>query len=280
MHFIGIAANLVGMKRIFVITTAPLVSNGLRQFLGKAGYTVVGEASQIAGAIASGPKRADLVIVDAALCTGDIDVLALLRQSTGDRIIVLGNSNQLRSLPPGLIMAADGVLSLDMSCEALRQSLVVVEAGERVTPGWLMQSVMMADAPAPAETVDRSAAPSRREAEMLCLLAEGLSNKLIARELGISEATVKVHLKHLFQKLRFINRTQAALWAQQNLKGQERPRPQVPVGASAAPPIVLVQPNRHSAHKRPIAEQRTDDVAVLPVPDYGQSRMMPAAPQR
>ena len=235
MHFIGIAANLVGMKRIFVITTAPLVSNGLRQFLGKAGYIVVGEASQIAGAIASGPKRADLVIVDAALCTGDIDVLALLRQSTGDRIIVLGNSNQLRSLPPGLIMAADSVLSLDMSCEALRQSLVVVEAGERVTPGWLMQSVMMADAPAPAETIDRSAAPSRREAEMLCLLAEGLSNKLIARELGISEATVKVHLKHLFQKLRFMNRTQAALWAQQNLKGQERPRPQVPVGASASP---------------------------------------------
>ena len=112
---------------------------------------------------------------------------------------------------------------------------------------------------------------------MLHLLAEGISNKSIARELGIAEATVKVHLKHLFQKFRFVNRTQAALWAQQNLKGQERPRPQsAPEGG--ARPVSPVQAKRYRTHDRSSAEKPTTDMAILPVPDYGRERMMAGSP--
>ena len=276
MYFIGIAANVIGMKTVTVINSLPLVRNGLRQFLRTVGYSVIGDASQIAGAIAPGAGRAGLVIVDAALCTEDIDILALLRESVGDRVIVLGNNNQLGALPPGLIVAADGILSLGASCESLRQSLALVEAGERVTPSWLMQAVIVPDTPAPAASMGE-AAPSRRETEMLHLLAEGISNKSIARELGIAEATVKVHLKHLFQKFRFVNRTQAALWAQQNLKGQERPRPQSPP-AGGARPVSPVQAKRYRTRDRSSAEKPTTDMAILPIPDYGHERMMPAAP--
>jgi two-component system, NarL family, nitrate/nitrite response regulator NarL len=55
-----------------------------------------------------------------------------------------------------------------------------------------------------------------REMEVLRRLARGNCNKLIARDLGIAEATVKVHVKSLLRKLRLLNRTQAAVWAVNN----------------------------------------------------------------
>ena len=51
-----------------------------------------------------------------------------------------------------------------------------------------------------------------RELEILKLIAKGLSNKLIARELDISDGTVKVHVKHLLKKLNFRSRVEAAVW--------------------------------------------------------------------
>jgi DNA-binding NarL/FixJ family response regulator len=58
---------------------------------------------------------------------------------------------------------------------------------------------------------------SDREREVLRCVAEGMPNKLIARELGISEKTVKAHLTRVFQQIGVTDRTQAALWARQNL---------------------------------------------------------------
>lgn len=251
------------MKTISLVLTSPLLRSGLHKFLDNARYSVIGEASDIAGAIGPGDRHADLVIVDAALCAEDIGVLTSLRQRTGDRVTVLGSSDQLRRLPASLIMAADGVLSLDVSCEALHRSLGIIATGERVMPHWLMQSVMMPTAPSSAKCID-GPAPSRREAELLCLLAKGLSNKLIARELAISEATIKVHLKHLFQKLRFTNRTQAALWAHENLQGQTGPHPQIS-GRSGPSPLSAGQAPR-KAVDRSIAEIHPREIVASPVP--------------
>jgi two-component system nitrate/nitrite response regulator NarL len=71
-------------------------------------------------------------------------------------------------------------------------------------------------------TNDRSAAEtanrlSPREAQILRHLMQGASNKLIARELGLAEATIKVHLKAILRKAKVANRTQAAMWAQQHM---------------------------------------------------------------
>ena len=57
---------------------------------------------------------------------------------------------------------------------------------------------------------------SKREREILRGLVSGWSNKVIARELAITEATVKVHMKALLRKIRITNRTQAAIWANNN----------------------------------------------------------------
>ena len=62
-------------------------------------------------------------------------------------------------------------------------------------------------------TADLKADLSRRELQILKCLADGDSNKLIARDLGISDATVKVHVKNILRKISATNRTQAAIWA-------------------------------------------------------------------
>ena len=58
---------------------------------------------------------------------------------------------------------------------------------------------------------------SRREAEVLRLVATGMANKQIARRLGIAERTVKAHLTNIFTRIDVTDRTQAALWAERNL---------------------------------------------------------------
>jgi DNA-binding NarL/FixJ family response regulator len=60
---------------------------------------------------------------------------------------------------------------------------------------------------------------SPRESEVLDLVAQGLSNRAIAQRLFISEVTVKVHVRHIFEKLGVRTRTQAALWAARSARG-------------------------------------------------------------
>ena len=66
---------------------------------------------------------------------------------------------------------------------------------------------------------------SGREAQILHLITQGAANKVIARELGLAEATVKVHVKAILRKVKVSNRTQAAMWAQEHLKATANNQP-------------------------------------------------------
>jgi two-component system nitrate/nitrite response regulator NarL len=148
-----------------------------------------------------------------------VDILSRLK-TTGDRIVILGHADDLRRLTLDQIVSVDGVISFDTTSAAgLDQSLRLVRVGERVIPRELMtQGALELTAPPRAPSLREGDLPpvSPREADMLRYLVRGASNKVIARELGITEATVKVHLKGVFRKLRVLNRTQAALWAQEH----------------------------------------------------------------
>jgi two-component system nitrate/nitrite response regulator NarL len=76
----------------------------------------------------------------------------------------------------------------------------------------------------PSEQAQRTRSVSGREGEILRSLLSGHSNKMIARQLGISEATVKVHLKGVMRKINAQNRTQAAMWGLANGFGEEVPK--------------------------------------------------------
>jgi two-component system, NarL family, nitrate/nitrite response regulator NarL len=115
---------------------------------------------------------------------------------------------------------ANALLRGDMSGEILMRSLHLVMLGQDIFPTLsLMQPSNQTEAPrAAGEPVDfRSARGiSASEDRVLRNLVSGHSNKMIARELGITEATVKIHMKSLLRKLNARNRTQAAMWAVAN----------------------------------------------------------------
>ena len=105
-----------------------------------------------------------------------------------------------------------------MSSEALVVSLRLVDLGEKVFPTKLATMITSGQIDPTAAEVRASSVKglSKREGEIMRCLVHGESNKVIARQLGITEATVKVHLKAVLRKLNVSNRTQAAIWAVRN----------------------------------------------------------------
>jgi len=122
------------------------------------------------------------------------------------------------------LLAADGVLTFDITADTIIRSLSLVKKGERVVPRELMQAFAarsqggreQVSRSAPLTGSGRSQAPSPREVEILQRLLQGVPNRTIAHELGITETTIKVHLKSLWGKIGVSNRTQAAVWALNN----------------------------------------------------------------
>ncbi len=124
----------------------------------------------------------------------------------------------------------DAVLSQDISAEVLHRSLDLVMLGQRFFPAVLAHApaerepATLIPFPKPSAArmpvtdldVQRGATLSEREATILRCLMDGASNKVIARELQVTEATVKAHVKGLLRKVRASNRTQAAVWAFNN----------------------------------------------------------------
>jgi two-component system nitrate/nitrite response regulator NarL len=141
--------------------------------------------------------------------------LSLLRDAYPDaHIVVLASDLSVDVLRDAMTCGVDGFLMKDVSPEALVQSLQLIMLGEKVFPTNLAAMLLdMNSAPSPVNSL-RGLSP--REQEILQALVTGASNKLIAIKLGITEATVKVHLKTLLRKIDVNNRTQAAIWAMNN----------------------------------------------------------------
>jgi two-component system nitrate/nitrite response regulator NarL len=126
----------------------------------------------------------------------------------------------------------DGLCPTKMSHEALILALELVVLGERFIPadvGLALLDVQprgyevgfgLSTAAAPANDSLGGKSLSCREAQVLHLITQGASNKVIARDLGLAEATVKVHVKAILKKVKVSNRTQAAMWAQQHVSGR------------------------------------------------------------
>ncbi|UVF22887.1 response regulator transcription factor (plasmid) [Microvirga terrae] len=121
----------------------------------------------------------------------------------------------------------NGLCSPAMGGSSLVKVLELVTDGETILPAEiglaLLEQQSRWSEPEAQEgplfpTVGLAGRLSDREAQVLRCLMEGATNKLIARQLGLVEATVKVHIKSILRKVKAGNRTQAAMWAQQHLQ--------------------------------------------------------------
>lgn len=182
---------------VVIVDDHPVVRDGLvGMFSGEAGITVVGEA-------ASGPEalvvvestRPDVVLMDLRMGGGDgLDAIAQLRTDGRilPRILVLTTYNSARDIRTALEAGADGYLLKDARRAELVRAVLDVSVGK---------PVLTSEALAVLTSRNTEQSPTDRELDTLRLMAQGLTNRAIAARLHVSEATVKTHLVHAFDKL-------------------------------------------------------------------------------
>ncbi len=207
--------------RVVIVDDHPLFRRGLIQLLQTLPrFRLVGEASCGKDGIALVRRlRPNLLLLDLNMKDmSGLEVLkAVKRLNAETRVILVTVSDQADDLVAALRDGADGYLLKDMEPEQMLASLQAAEEGRLIISEALTHLLAVAlragNRPASLE----EAALTEQEARILELIAAGLSNKLIGRELGIAEGTVKVHVKHLLRKLNLRSRVEAAVWAVEHL---------------------------------------------------------------
>jgi DNA-binding NarL/FixJ family response regulator len=175
---------------------------------------VVGLAADGREAIALAERRApDVALLDLSMPeVGGIEACAALT-ARGMSVLILTVSEREEDLYAALRVGAAGYLLKDMPPRELAEAVLGAGRGDPlVAPA--MASRMLDDMD---DAGDPLGVLSDREREVLTLLADGLRNREIAERLVISEATVKTHVRHVLEKLRFRNRAEAAAFAARHL---------------------------------------------------------------
>jgi DNA-binding NarL/FixJ family response regulator len=197
--------------RILVVDDHPVVRQGLRTFLDlQDDLTVVGEAADGAAAvIAADELRPDVVLLDLKMPGAD-GVVALrgLRESgNAAKVLVITSFTEPAAVLPAVRAGAAGYVFKDIDPPALAAAIRAVHAGHVLLHPDVAR--LLADGEARRTGVRLTA----RELDVLAAIAQGRANRQIARELGVSEKTVKTHVSAILAKLGVQDRTQAALYA-------------------------------------------------------------------
>ena len=204
-------------NRILIIDDHPLFRKGVAQLIAMAPHLqVVGEASNGEQGVAMAKELdPDMILLDLHMTgTGGIETLKAIRDAGSDcRVVILTVSDNADDLVAAIRSGADGYLLKDMEPDDLLTAIDEALNGRTVIGERLNGLLARAIREEAAAKQRDMAALTDREKEILQGLAQGLSNKLIARNLDISEATVKVHVKNLLKKLGFHSRLEAAVWA-------------------------------------------------------------------
>ncbi|MFD4788355.1 response regulator [Streptomyces sp. NPDC058459] len=201
--------------RVLLVDDHQVVRRGLRTFLEvQDDIEVVGEAADGAEGVARAEElRPGVVLMDVKMPgTDGIDALRRLRElGNPARVLIVTSFTERRTVVPALRAGAAGYVYKDVDPDALAAAIRSVHAGH------ILLQPEVADALLTQEEGNtgqgRSGSLTEREREVLALIADGRSNREIARALVLSEKTVKTHVSNILMKLDLADRTQAALWA-------------------------------------------------------------------
>ena len=192
--------------RVLLVDDHPVVRAGLRALLDDHGeIAVVAEASDALGARQrSRGDDIDVVVMDIQMGPGPtgIDATRVIRAAGGPPVLILTTYDTQADILAALEAGAIGYLLKDAPPESLRQAVLDAAAGRPVLSPQVTAQLV-------ARTTQPSTSLSPRELEILKLAATGASNRGMAKQLFISEATVKTHLVHIYGKLGVDNRTAA-----------------------------------------------------------------------
>ncbi|HEY1318097.1 MAG TPA: response regulator transcription factor [Gaiella sp.] len=209
------------MIRLVIADDHAVVRTGLRQLAQTLdGVELVGEAANGEEAVALCEDRTpDVVLMDLEMPVLD-GIGATRRITEADpriAVVVLTSFSDRDRILGALDAGAIGYVLKDAEPDELERAVRAAARGEAPLDPRAGRAVLQArNAASPLDAL------SDREREVLELVARGLPNKLIARELSISEKTVKTHLTKVFRAIDVTDRTQAALWAERHGLGGPR----------------------------------------------------------
>ncbi len=208
----------MGIIRIVIADDHKMIREGLKQLLELDGdIQVVGEASDgeqcIQKVIETNP---DVLLLDINMPTmnGLQTLQELRRNNNKQKVLMLTIHNEIEYLLRAVEIGVNGYILKDSESSVLKKAIYTIYQGETYIEPSLTPELK--------ERMQRSSSSSnteiltRREIDVLKLLAEGLFNKEIAYRLSISEKTVKNHVSNIFKKISVSDRTQAAVYAIKN----------------------------------------------------------------
>ncbi|AQU69374.1 MULTISPECIES: response regulator transcription factor [Streptomyces] len=201
--------------RVLLVDDHQVVRRGLRTFLEiQDDIEVVGEASDGDEGVAGAEElRPDVVLMDIKMPgTDGIEALRKLRDLANPaKVLIVTSFTEQRTVVPALRAGAAGYVYKDVDPEALAGAIRSVHAGHVLLQPEVAGALLAQDDPGTGH--GRGSSLTDREREVLTLIADGRSNREIARALVLSEKTVKTHVSNILMKLDLADRTQAALWA-------------------------------------------------------------------
>jgi DNA-binding NarL/FixJ family response regulator len=195
--------------RVLIASHQPIVRHGLRGLLvAEPEIEIVGESDDGSEAVRLARRlRPDLVLIDMGIQTLDaIAVTRMIRSELREtQVIIISGGNDDVSAVESVRAGATAYVRRDARIEDLLRAIRSAVAGQVVLPARAVARLL--------RSMGRHQALSERETEVLCLVARGLANKQVARDLGIAESTVKCHVSGILNKLGLPSRTQVALYA-------------------------------------------------------------------
>jgi two-component system, NarL family, nitrate/nitrite response regulator NarL len=204
---------------LLLVDDHPMMRRGIRQLIElESDLVVVGEANNGEEACDEVMRLLpDLVLLDNNMPQlNGVETLKRLRElGFAGKVLLFTVSDAENDVRDAMRFGADGYLLKDMEPEHLIARLREVLRGALVVSPSLTTVLAQAlRAPQSASSLDLT----DRERQVLKMIAGGLSNKMIGNKLGITEGTVKVHVKNLLHKLGLRSRVEAAIWALENLR--------------------------------------------------------------
>ena len=206
---------MTGLIRVAIIDDHPLFREGaVNTLVGVEGIEVVGEGATAADALRIAQEHSpDVVLLDVMIAGGGIEATSnVVGAHPNVHIIMLTASDDEQHVASALKAGARGYLLKGSGGEEIVQAVRAIAAGDSYVAPNLAARLLCKK----ADTIEVTAADNyhnltSREAEVLALLARGLSNKEIARAFSCTERTIKHHMTGIMQKLNVRNRVQAVL---------------------------------------------------------------------
>lgn len=206
-------------NRVCIVSSSDISREGLAHFLRSEGFDVFASTSSIEDVTnSSEPFLAVIDEPDALLQTEAVEEFKA--RAPQSMPVILAERFDMETMVACFHADAQGYIIKSIRSQPLMAALRLASLGEKVMPSDLADVLDMRPATNPAMLGGTSelsnANLSPRERDVLCCLMAGYSNKTIARQLDVCEATIKVHVKAILRKLKVRNRTQAAIWASSN----------------------------------------------------------------